>query len=187
MNSPLLAPTDKTPSLLVPVGEDRYGEFKALGISSIAVKISKRESSNLFAVEITLRQKGGPAKHLHYDQDEWFYALEGDLLIEAGDEQFRMKPGDALFVKKTVPHSWANVGETRMRFLALVTPAGKLEEFFENAAKNNALPGPDQELWRPYGRDTFALPPNTACSRRESLGGMGIQKGDGDEQRTGGT
>jgi len=55
-------------------------------------------------------KRGGPAKHLHYDQDEWFYALEGDLLIEAGDERFRLKPGDALFVKKTVPHVWANVG-----------------------------------------------------------------------------
>ncbi|MGB8644173.1 MAG: cupin domain-containing protein [Anaerolineae bacterium] len=158
MNSPSLASPEKTRALLVPVGEDRYGEFKVLGISSIAVKVSKRESSDLFAVEITLQQKGGPAKHLHYDQDEWFYALEGDLLIEAGDERFRMKPGDALFVKKAVPHVWANVGETRMRFLALVTPAGKLEEFFENAAKNNAPPGPDQKLWRPYGMEWVGPP-----------------------------
>ena len=157
MNSPLPAPTD-TPPLLVPVGEDRYGAFKVLGISSIAVKVSKRESSDLFAVEITLQQKGGPAKHLHYDQDEWFYALEGDLMIEAGNERFRMKPGDALFVKKTVPHAWANMGDRQMRFLALVTPAGKLEEFFENAAKNNALPGPDQELWQPYGMEWVGPP-----------------------------
>jgi quercetin dioxygenase-like cupin family protein len=158
VNDLSLAPSDKTPLLPVPVGEDRYGKFKVLGISSIAVKVSKRESSELFAVEITLKEKGGPAKHLHYDQDEWFYALEGDLLIEAGDELFRMKPGDALFVKKTIPHAWANVGPTQMRFLALVTPAGKLEEFFENAAKNNALPGPDQELWRPYGMEWVGPP-----------------------------
>src|SRR5215510_601984 len=125
MNGALLAPTDKTPSLLVPVGEDRFGEFKVLGISSIAVKASSQESSDVFIVEITLLQKGGPAKHLHYDQDEWFYALEGDLLIEAGDERLRLKPGDSLFVRKTVPHSWANVGATRMRFLFTVTPAGK--------------------------------------------------------------
>lgn len=158
MSRPLLAPSDNTPSLLVPVGEDRFGEFKVLGISSIAVKVSSQESSDVFIVEITLQQKGGPAKHLHYDQDEWFYALEGDLLIEAGDERFRLKPGDALFVKKTVPHVWANVGETQLRFLALVTPAGRLEEFFQNAAKNNALPGPDQELWRPYGMEWVGPP-----------------------------
>jgi quercetin dioxygenase-like cupin family protein len=158
MDGPLLAPTDNIPALMVPVGEDRFGEFKVLGISSIAVKVSIQESSELFAVEITLQQKGGPAKHLHYDQDEWFYALEGDLLIEAGDERFRMKPGDALFVRRTVPHAWANVGETRMRFLALVTPAGKLEEFFQNAARHNALPGPEQKLWQPYGMEWVGPP-----------------------------
>jgi quercetin dioxygenase-like cupin family protein len=158
MNGPSLAPPEKPHPLLVPVGEDRYGEFKVLGISSIAVKVSQRESSELFAVEVTLQQKGGPEKHLHYHQDEWFYALEGDLLIEAGDERFRMKPGDALFVKRTVPHAWANVGATRMRFLALVTPAGKLEEFFENAAKMNAMPGPDQARWQPYGMEWVGPP-----------------------------
>jgi hypothetical protein len=40
MDGPLLVPTDKIPALLVPVGEDRFGEFKVLGISSIAVKVS---------------------------------------------------------------------------------------------------------------------------------------------------
>jgi hypothetical protein len=80
------------------------------------------------------------------------------LLIEAGDERFRMRPGDALFVRRTVPHVWANVGETRMRFLALVTPAGKLEEFFQNAARYNALPGPDQALWQPYGMQWVGPP-----------------------------
>lgn len=74
MNSPLLSSTDKASPLLVPVREDRNGQFKVLGISSIAVKVSKQESSDVFAVEITLQQKGGPAKHLHYDQDEWFYS-----------------------------------------------------------------------------------------------------------------
>src|SRR5258708_27879648 len=146
------------PLLLVPVGEDRFGEFKVLGISSIAVKVSSQESSDVFIVEITLRQKGGPEKHLHYDQDEWFYALEGDLLVEIGDERFRLQPGDSLFVRRTVPHTWANTGATRMRFLALVSPAGQLEEFFEHAAKRKALPGPDQAQWRPYGLEWVGPP-----------------------------
>lgn len=158
MNSPSLAPPEKARSLFVPAGEDRFGQFKALGNNSIAVKVSKRESSELFAVEVTLQHKGGPAKHLHYDQDEWFYALEGDLLLEVGDERFRMKPGDAVFAPRMVPHVWANAGATLMRCLALLTPAGKAEEFFENAAKGNAPPGPDPALWRPYGLE-WAGPP----------------------------
>lgn len=158
MNNPAISTTDKTSTLLVPAGEDRFGELKILGISSIAVKISKQETSDILAVEITLQKKGGPEKHLHYNQDEWFYALEGDLLIEAGDERYHMKPGDSLYVKRRVPHVWANVGDTRMRFVATLTPAGKLEDFFINAAKNKAAPGPDPEFWRQYDLEWVGPP-----------------------------
>lgn len=158
MNGSLLTPAEKTPVLLIPAEEDRFGKFKTLGISTIAVKVSREESSDLFMVEITLEQKGGPAKHLHYTQDEWFYVIEGDFLIEAGDQRFRMKPGDSLFVERKVPHGWANVGSSRLRFLASVSPAGKLEAFFENASKSNALPGSDQELWRPYDLEWVGPP-----------------------------
>jgi len=158
MDSSLPTQAEKITPLFVPVGEDRFGAFRILGISSIAFKVSKQESSDVLAVEITLQQKGGPEKHLHYFQDEWFYALEGDLLIEAGDERYRMKPGDSLWVRRIVPHVWANVGNSRMRFLALVTPAGNLEEFFINAAKGKVLPGPDPENWQPYGLEWVGPP-----------------------------
>lgn len=156
--SSILLPADKAAPLFVPAGEDRFGEHKNLGVSSIAVKISKQETSEIFAVEITLQQKGGPEKHLHYNQDEWFYALEGDLLIEAGDQQYHMKPGDSLFVKRRVPHVWANVGESRMRFVATLTPAGKLEDFFLEAAKKKTIPGPDPEFWRRYDLEWVGPP-----------------------------
>ena len=35
-------------------------------------------------LENTFHAKGGPARHLHYDQDEWFYAVEGEFIIEVG-------------------------------------------------------------------------------------------------------
>ncbi len=158
MNNSFLSPLEKTPALLVPGGEDRFGKFKTLGISTIAVKVSREESVDLLMVEITLEQKGGPAKHLHYAQDEWFYVIEGDFLIEAGDQRFRMKPGDSLFVKRKVPHVWANVGNGRLKFLASVSPAGKLEAFFENASKYNVLPAADQEMWRPYDLEWVGPP-----------------------------
>ncbi len=158
MNDPLLATTDHTSPLLVPVGEDRYGELKIAGVSQVAIKISKQETSDLFAAEITLLKRGGPAKHLHYNQDEWFYALEGDLLLEVGDEQYRMKPGDSLFAKKMVPHTWANMSDTRMRLIALHTPAGKMEDFFINAARLKMAPDSNQEMWRPFDMEWVGPP-----------------------------
>jgi mannose-6-phosphate isomerase-like protein (cupin superfamily) len=158
MDNSLSAPADKTSSLFVPVGEDRYGDIKNLGLSQVALKISKQETSDLFAAEIILLQKGGPEKHLHYFQDEWFYALEGVLLFEVGDEQYRMKPGDSVFAKKMVPHTWANISDTRMRLIALHTPAGKIEDFFINAARFKMPPGPNQEMWRPYDMEWVGPP-----------------------------
>lgn len=62
--------------LRVAAGQDRFGEQRGLGISVLAFKVSGQDSSDLFVIEQTLGEKGGPARHLHYDQDEWFYALK---------------------------------------------------------------------------------------------------------------
>lgn len=127
-------------------------------IRTITIKVSPRDSKDLFSVEVMLTQKGGPAKHVHFEQDEWFYIVEGEFIIEVGDERYRLKPGDSLFAPRKIPHGWAHVGNTRGRFLGSVMPAGNLEAFFIEAAKKNALPGPDQNLWRPYGLEWVGPP-----------------------------
>src|SRR5438876_2968116 len=92
------------PVLRVAAGEDRFGEHRGLGISSIDFKLSTQDSSGLFILENTFHAKGGPARHLHYHQDEWFYALEGEFLVEVGDERIRLQPGDSLLAPRQVPH-----------------------------------------------------------------------------------
>ena len=37
-------------------------------------------------VEIAHHAKGGPPRHLHRDQDEWFHVIEGEYIVEIGDE-----------------------------------------------------------------------------------------------------
>jgi len=142
---------------MVPAGEDRFGELKTLGISSVAYKITSQESSDLFAVEITLVQKGGPARHMHYLQDEWWYVLEGEFNLEVGDKRFHGKSGDSFFGPRNIPHAWAFVKGTRGRLLASVMPGGKLEAFFI-AADMKGLPGPDPNSWQPYGMQWVGPP-----------------------------
>ena len=103
--------SDTTLSLLqVLAGEDRFGEQRSLGISQIKFKITSQESIGLFIIENTFREKGGPALHLHHEQDEWFYAVEGEFIFEVGQEKFRLKPGDSLFAPRKIPHVWAFAG-----------------------------------------------------------------------------
>ncbi len=95
---------------------------------------------------------------MHYIQDEWFYIVEGEFIIEVGDERYYVNAGDSLFAPMGIAHGWAFVGDKRGRFLGSVLPAGNLENFFLEAARKNALPGPDQSLWHPYAMEWVGPP-----------------------------
>ena len=151
-------PTDRSSSLRVPTGEDLFGEQRSLGISSIAFKVTPQTSDGLLIIENTFHAKGGPARHLHYDQDEWFYAAEGDFIIEVGAERFRLNPGDSLLAPRNVPHVWAYVGDTRGRMLIMFMPAGKMEAFFREVTQANAMPPQDPALWRAHGMELLGPP-----------------------------
>ena len=44
-------------------------------------------------MEHTNRKKGGPPRHLHHNEDKWFYAIEGEYIVEVESERFRLKSG----------------------------------------------------------------------------------------------
>ena len=147
------------PSVLrVAAGDDRFGEHRGLGISAITFKVVPRESDGLLIIENTFRAKGGPARHLHHQQDEWFYALEGEFIIEVGQERMRLLSGDSLLAPREVPHVWAFVGDTQGRMLIAFSPAGKMEAFFREVTKANAMPPQDPELWRAHGMELIGPP-----------------------------
>jgi mannose-6-phosphate isomerase-like protein (cupin superfamily) len=148
-----------TPSVLrVAAGEDQFGEFRGLGVSVIQFKVSAQGENGLLVLENIFHAKGGPARHLHYDQDEWFYAVEGEFVIEVGQERFMMHPGDSLLAPRKVPHVWAYIGNATGRMLITFMPAGKMEAFFCEVTKANAMPPQDPALWRAHGMELVGAP-----------------------------
>ena len=149
----------KVQSLLrVGANEDQFGEQRGLGVSEITFKVTPKDSNDIFIIENTFHEKGGPAKHLHYNQDEWFYAVEGVFLFEIGQEQFRLQPGDSVLAPRKIPHVWAYSGNQRGRILIAFIPAGKMESFFREVTKANAMPPQDPELWRSHGMELLGPP-----------------------------
>jgi mannose-6-phosphate isomerase-like protein (cupin superfamily) len=144
--------------LRVPAGEDLFGVQRGLGISSITFKVTPQTSGGLLIIENTFQARGGPARHLHYDQDEWFYAVEGEFAIEVGTERFRLGPGDSLLAPRNVPHVWAYVGAARGRILITFMPAGHMEAFFREVTQANAMPPLDPALWRAHGMELLGPP-----------------------------
>ena len=145
-------------ALRILAGEDRFGEHRGLGISSIAFKIIPQDSSGILILENTFQAKGGPARHLHYEQDEWFYAVEGEFVVEIGEERIQLKPGDSLLAPRNVPHVWAYVGNATGRMLIAFMPAGKMEAFFREVTKVNAMPPLDPDLWHTHGMKLLGPP-----------------------------
>jgi hypothetical protein len=71
----------------------------------------------------------GPPLHVHADEDEILYVLEGTLRFVLEDEDVA-PPGSFVFVPRGARHTWQNVGDGPSRLLVLFVPAG-MEAFFE--------------------------------------------------------
>lgn len=151
--------SDISAALTVAAGADRFGEQRGLGISTIAFTLTTPNPSGLFILENTFWAKGGPARHLHYEQEEWFYILEGEFRFEVGAERFLLHPGDSLLIPRQVPHAWAFVGEGRGRSLMTFLPAGKMEAFFREVTKPNwQVYIQDPALWRAHDLELLGPP-----------------------------
>jgi len=146
------------PARLVPANEDQFGEHRGLGVSAITFKVTPKDGDGVFIIENTFHEKGGPAKHLHYHQDEWFFAVEGEFILEVGHEKFKLTPGDSILAPRNIPHVWAYTGNTLGKMLIAFMPAGKMESFFREVTKANAMPPQDPELWRSHGMELLGLP-----------------------------
>jgi len=70
-------------------------------------------------------------RHVHFEQDEWFYAINGEFAVEVGGEMFRLHAGDLVFGPRNVPHTWACVGGTPNGLLTGLYPALNFERFLE--------------------------------------------------------
>jgi mannose-6-phosphate isomerase-like protein (cupin superfamily) len=146
----------------VPSGEDRFGEHHTRGVNSTDFKVSTQDTNDgLFIMEHTHRKKGGPPRHLHHNEDEWFYAIEGEYIVEVGSERFRLKSGDSILGPREVPHAFAFVGDTPGKILIAFAPANKLEVFFREYIKrevNGKVDSNDAEFYRAYGMELLGPP-----------------------------
>jgi mannose-6-phosphate isomerase-like protein (cupin superfamily) len=140
-------------------GQDRLGEHHGLGVSVLDFKLSSVDADGgLFIVENSFHEKGGPPRHLHQNQDEWFYALEGEFRFEIGEQRLTLKSGDSVLGPRRVPHVWAYTGGGVGRILIAFAPAGKMEAFFQEITRANAMPPQDPALWQAYGMELVGPP-----------------------------
>jgi mannose-6-phosphate isomerase-like protein (cupin superfamily) len=135
-----------TSGFSVESGQDRFGKNRVIArISQLFVKVGTKDTNgNMFVIEHRHTAKGGPARHLHREQDEWWYVLEGWYVAEVGSQKYQLGPGDSLFGPRGVAHAFAFVGETVGRILIVFQPAGRMEALFDSLAGQEGFSDPSK-------------------------------------------
>ncbi|HTS43021.1 MAG TPA: cupin domain-containing protein [Puia sp.] len=127
-------------------GKDRYEEELLIMGGKFDCKISSKDSDGALCVYDTFRQeKGGPALHLHHEQDEWFYVIRGEFIVKVAGDEFKLSAGDSAFAPRKIPHAFAKTSEGEAQMLVLFQPAGTMEDFFKQMSKLGSNIPKDQE------------------------------------------
>jgi quercetin dioxygenase-like cupin family protein len=98
-----------------------------------------------FAMEAFVPPGGGPPPHIHTNEDETFYVLEGACDFRLGDETIAAGPGDFVNVPRGTVHCFHNGSDAPARLILTFTPAG-MEGFFRDTlerALDPSQPVPD--------------------------------------------
>ena len=117
----------------VDAGKDRFDKPMSLfDGDTFYTKVSTEDTNGgIYIFESTRDKKGGPPLHYHYEQDEWWYILEGEFLFKVGEQTFTAKKGDSVFGPRMVPHAFAKTNEGPARMVIAFQPAGKMEAHFK--------------------------------------------------------
>ena len=94
-----------------------------------AVKASRISTGGNLTV-IESHTKGGAPWHVHSREDEYFYVLEGRIIVYCGEEVFTAGPRSFVSLPRGIPHAWDVGGEGVATLLMMTVPA-MLEEFLQ--------------------------------------------------------
>ncbi len=97
------------------------------------IKASAADTGGMYTlVEITAPAGLEAPLHVHYNEDEGFYVLEGSATIQVGDETVELGPGQHAYGPRDVPHRFT-VGPDGARMLWVLAPSG-FEDFIEDVS-----------------------------------------------------
>jgi quercetin dioxygenase-like cupin family protein len=92
------------------------------GLTTIKSDAAQTRGRVTVTEQIATRGVGSPL-HVHHNEDEWFYVVDGEVTFWAGGETVVAGAGSFVFGPRDVPHTFV-VNSEQARFLLVTEPAG---------------------------------------------------------------
>lgn len=122
------------------VGPAGVTSFESPAAEDVVVRATGEETGGHYdLLELTIPP--GPAVtplHIHHENDEAMYVLEGTLLVQLGEERHVLPEGAFANAPQGMPHTYANVGDGPARVLFTLVP-GDHWHYLEAAVKHGPV------------------------------------------------
>jgi quercetin dioxygenase-like cupin family protein len=101
---------------------------------------SDATGGRLTVIELLAPQGAGSPLHVHHNEDESFYILEGELTFWVGGRVIHAPAGTFMFGPRDIPHTFT-VSSAQARYLIIAEPGG-FEKFVRELAQPALTPTP---------------------------------------------
>jgi len=91
--------------------------------SLAVIKATSHDTGGRFALVEIHENEGETPLHVHYNEDETFWIIEGEIEFEVGGERIEARPGSMVFGPRGIPHRYT-VKRGPAKMLFLFTPGG---------------------------------------------------------------
>jgi quercetin dioxygenase-like cupin family protein len=122
------------------------GERIWIARDTVYVKAAAEETGGAYTLlEVHAAPGGGPPPHVHENEEETFYVLDGEFDLLIDDRVVRARAGSYAIVPRGTVHRFTCVGAGPGRMLILFTPGG-LDRFFREAGVPATGDGPAPDI-----------------------------------------
>jgi quercetin dioxygenase-like cupin family protein len=123
-----------TTALAPVVSRRRLANTVTFGTVNVSLLLTAAETGgSLSLMETSVRPGTEPPYHIHDNEDEIFYVLEGHLSVMVDGTVHECRAGDTIFLPRRIPHTFRVRSEVA-HCLSIVTPSG-FENFFKAIGK----------------------------------------------------
>lgn len=108
-------------------------------------RVKSKDTGAVFSViEMITEPAMGVSPHVHENEDELVYLLQGEIEVTLGDQTMKAVPGVMAFLPRGIPHGFTNIGDTPSIVIDTILP-GAFDSYFAELAALYKSGEPNQE------------------------------------------